>query len=67
VEVQDTGIVEEHLTFIGEDLLDDLVDGVVPGRGPTTAVGEQAIALWGDVLAMMQAGLDQERLAALTR
>ena len=67
VEVERAGVVEEHLTAVGEDFFDHLVDRIVQGRGATTGVGQEAIAVRGDVGRMLEVGLDQERLAALSK
>ena len=65
VDVEDAGFVEEHLPAIGDDSLDHLVDGVVQGCRRATAIGEQPIALGGEVRGMFEAGFDQQNLTAL--
>ena len=45
VKLEDAGVVEEHVAAVGDDPLDHLVHGVVQGRRPAMAVGEQAVAL----------------------
>ena len=67
VEVEDARLVEEHLAAVGDDLLDHLVHGVVEGRRPLAAVGEQRSPVRGEVRGIFEVGLDQEDLAPASR
>jgi hypothetical protein len=58
MEIERAGLVEKDLTAAGDDLFDQFVHRVVQGSGAAAGVGEQPIAVGGEVCRILEVGLD---------